>query len=159
MSWPALVLGALTGLSTISFAQAPPDFAIPASHGTTYLSSLRGRVVIVDFWASWCEPCKDEMKYFQRAQQEYGDRLAVVTVSDELPEVAESYFRTWNIGFPVVEDPTDAIHRLYSVQKIPVTLVLRPDGGVSYVSVGAMGWEELKEAIDAASSPAPRVLP
>jgi thiol-disulfide isomerase/thioredoxin len=165
ITWPALVLAALTatvqgtGLPTIAYRSAPPNFAIPGKHGPTYLSSLRGRVVIVDFWASWCEPCKAEMKYFQQAQQLYGDRLAVVTISDELPDVAESYFRTWNIDFPVVEDPSGAIHRLYSVEKIPVTLILSPDGAVSYVSVGGMEWEELKGAIDAAGTPAPGVLP
>jgi hypothetical protein len=106
------------------------------------------------------------MKYFVRAQQTYGDRLAVVTISNELPDVAASYFRTWNIGLPLVEDTSGAINRLYSIDKIPDTLVLDPDGRVSYVSVGGLSWDELKQAIDRAaesggdpsSTLAPRVL-
>lgn len=167
----AIVLAALTaasgtGLAGISFDKRPPDFAIPTKHGTQYLSELRGRVVVIDFWASWCDPCKEEMKYFVRAQQTYGDRLAVITISNELPDVAASYFRTWNIELPLVEDTSGAINRLYSIDKIPDTLVLDPDGRVSYVSVGGLSWDELKQAIDRAagsggapsSTLAPRVL-
>ncbi len=167
----AIVLAALTatsgtGLAGISFEKPPPDFAIPTKHGTQYLSDLRGRVVVIDFWASWCEPCKEEMKYFVRAQKIYGNRVAVVTISNELPDVAASYFRTWNIELPLVEDTSGTINRLYSIDKIPDTLVLDPDGRVSYVSVGGLSWNELKQAIDRAEGSgeapsgtlAPRVL-
>lgn len=167
----AIVLAALTatsgtGLTGISFDKQPPDFAIPTKHGTQYLSELRGRVVVIDFWATWCDVCTQEMKYFVRAQQTYGDRLAVVTISSELPDVAASYFRTWNIRLPLVEDTSGAINRLYSIDKIPDTLVLDPGGRVSYVSVGGLSWDELKQAIDRAgesggtpsSTLAPRVL-
>ncbi len=167
----AIVLAALTatsstGLAGISFDKQPPDFAIPTKHGIQYLSDLRGRIVVIDFWATWCDPCKEEMKYFVRAERIYGDRVAVVTISDELPDVAASYFRTWNIELPLVEDTSGAINRLYSIEKIPDTLVLDPDGRVSYVSVGELSWNELKQAIDRAnasggppsSTLAPRVL-
>jgi thiol-disulfide isomerase/thioredoxin len=164
-SWPAVVLAALTatsgtsapstGLPTIRFNAAPPDFAIaPTPWGTQYLSDLRGKVVVIDFWATWCDICTAEMKYFVRAQQSYAGKVSVVTISDELPDVAASYFRVWEIGLPVVDDPLDAIHRIYSVDKIPVTLVLDREGNVSYVSVGGLDWRELQNAIDADLGPA-----
>lgn len=143
----AVTATAGTGLSGIAFNAVPPNFAISTGHGTSYLSDLRGRVVVIDFWASWCEPCTQEMKYFVRAQQTFGDRVAVVTISDEPHDVAASYFRTWNIDLPVVEDLDDAIHRVYSIAKIPDTLVLDPEGRVSYVSVGGLSWNELQDAI------------
>jgi peroxiredoxin len=152
----ALVVPAQTGLATIRYDSPPPDFAIPAAHGTTYLSALRGKVVVVDFWASWCDVCTKELHDFVRARELYGDRIAVVTVSDELPGVAKSYLDTWNIALPLVEDTQDAISRLYSISKIPDTLVLDPSGAVSYVSVGGLSWQELVEAINrAAATPAP----
>jgi len=163
-SWGALTLAALTatagtGLATIHYDAPPPNFAIPSRHGTSYLSALRGRVVVVDFWASWCDVCTAEMKYFVRAKQSYGDRIAVVTISSESHDVAASYFRLWNIELPLVEDLSGAISRTYSVTKIPVTLVLDPNGNVSYVSVGGLSWNELQGAIaEAASTPAARVL-
>ncbi|MBV8148895.1 MAG: TlpA family protein disulfide reductase [Candidatus Eremiobacteraeota bacterium] len=150
----ALTVSAGTGLAGISYAQAPPNFAIPTTRGTEYLSQLRGRVVIIDFWATWCDVCTKEMKYFVQAQQQYGDKVAVVTVSDELHDVAASYFRTWNIGLPLVEDLDGAISRIYSIAKIPDTLVLDPEGRVSYVSVGGLSWDELQSAIDRAAGQA-----
>ncbi|MBV8723087.1 MAG: TlpA family protein disulfide reductase [Candidatus Eremiobacteraeota bacterium] len=152
----ALILAALsvapgTGLSGIAFHQAPPNFAIPSPRGTEYLSQLQGHVVIIDFWATWCDVCTEEMRYFVRAKQTFGDRVDVVTISDELPDVAASYFRTWNIGLPLVDDGEDAIHRIYSISKIPDTLVLDPQGRVSYVSVGGLSWDELQKAIEQAS--------
>lgn len=152
---PGLVLAALTasaatGLATIRYDAPPPNFAIPSPHGIQYLSSLRGKVVVIDFWATWCDVCTAEMKYFVRAQQAFGNRIAVVTISDELHDVAASYFRVWNIELPVVEDLDGAIFRSYSIPKIPVTLVLDPAGNVSYVSVGGLSWEELQHAIEQA---------
>jgi peroxiredoxin len=152
-----LILAALTmptGLADIHYNQAPPNFAIPTPRGTEYLSQLRGRVVVIDFWATWCDVCTKEMKYFVRAQRQYGDKVAVVTVSDELPDVAASYFRTWNIELPLVEDLAGAISRIYSIAKIPDTLVLDPEGRVSYVSVGGLSWEELRSAIERAAEQA-----
>ena len=100
----ALTAASGTGLAGIYFDKTPPNFAIPSKHGTQYLSDLRGRVVVINFWATWCDACTQEMKYFVRAKQTYGDRLAVVTISNELPDVAASYLRTWNIALPLVED-------------------------------------------------------
>jgi peroxiredoxin len=169
ISWSSLVLAALTattgtGLAGVRYDAPPPDFAIPSQHGTSYLSDLRGRVVVIDFWATWCQVCIDEMNDFERAQQSFGNRLAVLTVSPESHDVAATYFRFSNIALPVVEDSSGAISRAYSVSKIPVTLVLDPNGNVSYVSVGGLSWDELRGAIEQASgaspssTPAPRVL-
>ncbi len=165
----SLVLAALigppqTGLATIRYDVAPPNFAITLAHKTTYLSALRGRVVVLDFWASWCHVCTAEMDDFVRAQALYGDRIAVLTVSNEDPGVAENYFQAMHIALPVVEDATGAIERLYSIGPIPDTLVLDASGAVTYVSVGGLSWNELQTAIDqaqarvAASTPAARVL-
>lgn len=165
----ALVLAALTapatGLSTIRYDAPPPNFAIPSARGTRYLFDLRGKVVVIDFWASWCHVCTEELDDFVRAAQTFGSRVAVVTISDEASGVAAGYFQRRNIRLPLVEDLTGAISRTYSVPKIPVTLVLDPSGNVSYVSVGALSWQELVDAIEraeagspAASTPAAGVL-
>ena len=165
----ALVLAALltppqTGLATIRYDVAPPNFAVTVASKTTYLSALRGRVVVLDFWASWCHVCTAEMNDFVRAQALYGDRIAVVTISNEDTGVAEGYFHNAGIDLPVVDDPLGAIERLYSIGPIPDTLVLDPGGLVTYVSVGGLSWNELQSAIEqaqahtTASTPAERVL-
>ncbi len=168
-SWSAIVLAALTatsgtGLTGIHYNAPPPDFAIPATDGAHFLSDLRGRVVIIDFWATWCGVCTDEMQYFVRAQQSFGSRVAVLTVSPESRAVAGTYFRFAKIPLPIVEDSDGSISRAYSVSKVPVTLVLDPAGDVSYVSVGGLSWDELRGAVEqaaattGASTQAPRVL-
>jgi peroxiredoxin len=152
----AFVLAALTapatGLTTIRYDAPPPNFAIASARGTHYLSDLRGRVVVIDFWASWCHVCTDELNDFVRAQQTFGDKVAIVTVSDEPAGVAAGYFHRRRIALPLVEDLSGAISRTYSVPKIPVTLVLDPTGDVSYVSVGGLSWQELVEAIERAQA-------
>jgi peroxiredoxin len=167
MSWSALVLAALTagtGLAGVEYHAPPPNFAIPSQHGTRDLYDLRGRVVVIDFWATWCDVCTAEMKYFARAQESFGERLAVLTITPDSHDVAATYFRFSKIALPVVEDSAGSISRAYSISKIPVTLVLDPSGNVSYVSVGALSWDELRGAIEqaagasAASTPSPRVL-
>jgi len=164
---PAVLAAATgTGLPAVRYLAPPPaDIAFPSAHGSQRISALHGRVVVLNFWATWCRPCTDELKYFVRAQREFGDRVAVVTVSNELHDVAASYFRVWNIALPVVEDLDGSIFKAYSVGPVPDTIVLDPAGNVTYVSVGWLSWEELSGAIAAAlvtertSSPAPRVLP
>lgn len=159
----ALILATLTapatGLQTIHYKAPPPDFAIPTPRGTGYLSDLRGKVVVIDFWASWCHVCTAELKDFVRARQTFGDKVAIVTISEELPEVAGGYLRLWNLALPLVADLNGTIFRTYSVSKVPVTLVIDPAGDVSYVSVGGLSWEELSQAIERAQGSAPASTP
>ncbi len=160
----AALTASSTGLATIRYDAPPPNFAFPTPRGATYLSDLRGKAVIIDFWATWCHVCTAELHDFVRARARYGQRLAVVTISDESPDVAADYLRLSGIGLPLVEDVEGSVFRIYSVSAIPVTLVIDPAGDVSYVSVGALSWNELEQAIDQAltgsssSTPAARVL-
>jgi len=150
----ALVLAAVTapstGLATIHYDAPPPNFVFPTARGTEYLSDLRGKVVVIDFWATWCHVCTAELAEFVRARETFGDRVAVVTISDELPNVAARYLQLSNMALPLVEDLEGTVFRIYSVSAIPVTLVLDPNGDVSYVSVGGLSWSELNQAIERA---------
>jgi len=151
-----LVLAALTasstGLATIHYDAPPPNFAFPTKHGTQSIAGFKGKVVIIDFWASWCHVCTAELKDFVRARDTYGDRVAVVTISKEMPDVAARYLRLSNLALPLVEDLEGAVFHIYSVSAIPVTLVLAPSGDVSYVSVGGLSWDELSQAIERAEA-------
>jgi peroxiredoxin len=142
------VVTAKTGLATIQYDAPTPDFTIKTGKQTVRLSDLRGKPVVLNFWASWCHPCTDELHDFVRARKEYGDRISVVTISSEPEDVAASYLRLWNIDLPLVQDTDASISKAYSVPPIPVTIVLDAAGRVTHVSVGELDWNELHTAID-----------
>lgn len=150
------LLTAGTGLTAIHYNAPPPDFIVPTPVGERHLSELRGRPVVINFWATWCGPCKEELRDFVRAKKLYGNAIDVVTVSNELHDVAASYLRLWEIHLPVVEDLDGSIFKAYSVSPIPTTIVLNREGVVSYVSVGQLTWPELQGALrEALERPGP----
>jgi cytochrome c biogenesis protein CcmG/thiol:disulfide interchange protein DsbE len=139
-----------TGLANVRYGAPPPDFAVPAAGSRSqYLSQLRGKPVVINFWASWCPPCTDELPYFQRLISQYGDRIRLITVDwDEDPGVAARYLRDKHLNLPLMRDSSGRIYDLYSLTKVPDTIVLDANGNVTYVSVGGLSWTELKNAVD-----------
>lgn len=154
----ALVLAAAstTGLPAIHYGAPPPDFVVRTAQGSERLSALRGTPVVINFWASWCPPCTDELPYFERLAQRYGDRVTIVTVDwNEQPGVAAAYLRGHDIALPVVTDQQSDIYHAYSLFEVPDTLVLDAQGNVSYVSVGELSWHELDAAVEQVLAPPP----
>lgn len=148
----ALVLAAAsgTGLPAIHYGAPPPDFAVHTTQGSERLSALRGKPVIINFWASWCPPCTDELPYFERLAQTYGDKVHIVTVDwNEQPGTARAYLATHHIDLPVITDTQSDIYRAYSLFEVPDTVVLDAQGNVAYVSVGELSWQELDGAVQA----------
>lgn len=138
-----------TGLANVHYGAPPPDFQVPTRQGSQPLSALRGRPVVINFWASWCPPCTTELPYFERLKAQYGDRVAVITVDwNEEPSTATQYLRAQHLDLPVVSDRQSQIYAAYSLTEVPDTVVLDAAGNVSYVSVGGLSWEELQTAVD-----------
>jgi cytochrome c biogenesis protein CcmG/thiol:disulfide interchange protein DsbE len=135
-----------TGLASIEYGKPAPDFAYDVGDGPRKLSQNRGVPTLIHFWDSWCLPCTDELPLFVRALKEE-PKLAIITVSDEDPGVARRYVREQGLDLPVSEDGEHKIFKLYSVHAIPVTVFVRTDGTVGYVSVGEMEWDELAGAL------------
>lgn len=143
--------GAKDTLRAVTLGSPPPDFAFDAGKGPTRLTALAGKPVLINFWATWCMPCLDELQMFERAQREYGSRISVVTLSNEKNGLAREYLNHHRLQqLPLVEDVSSTIFKSYTIEEIPVTLVLRPDGAVVYLSVGELDWVNLRTAIEAA---------
>src|SRR5581483_10280852 len=145
-----LAASAAGGLATVRVGAPPPDFTVQTKAGAVALSQLRGKPVVINFWASWCPPCTDELPYFERLAHDYGDRVVIVTVSNEAGDTARDYLRRHNLDLPLSEDPAGKVFSAYALPPIPGTVVLDPDGRVEYISAGGLSWEELQGAVDKA---------
>ncbi|MGI9117716.1 MAG: TlpA family protein disulfide reductase [Gaiellales bacterium] len=115
-----------------SLPPAPP-FSLPNldGGGTTSLASLRGRVAVVNFWASWCAPCKDEAPiledYWETEAKPQGVALVGIDTQD-LTDDARAFARTYGLTYPLVHDDGGDVARAYGVSAFPETFVLDAQG-------------------------------
>jgi DsbE subfamily thiol:disulfide oxidoreductase len=132
--------------------QPAPDFRLTLLDGSSLtLQDLRGQVVVVNFWASWCPPCKDEMPDLQESWEAYGDRgvsFVGVAYQDERPAV-EAALAEFGTTYPVGMDAGDRVAGLYGITGIPETFIVDQQGRVSYVHVGPLTAEMLSVELDA----------
>ncbi len=109
-----------------------PDFALPTGEGTRIqLASLRGKVVLLNFWATWCPPCRAEMPVLESAYRRYGDDGFVVLAVDvgETAEQVRAFREEFGITFPTVLDP-GPVADAYGVLGIPTSFFLDREGVV-----------------------------
>jgi peroxiredoxin len=127
-------------------AQYPaPDFTLESASGDNLrLAELRGDVVLVNFFASWCGPCRQEMPALDDLHQRYealGFKVLGVNV-DEDRDAALALLGDVEVSFPVVFDPDSQVSRTYEVAGMPSTFVVDRDGVVSYVHKGYVPGDE-----------------
>jgi peroxiredoxin len=119
--------------------QPAPDFALRSMQGPSMrLSEHLGEVVIINFWATWCGPCRQEMPLLDELYGKY-QRAGLVMLSvniDENAEPAIEMARTLKISYPVLFDTRKAVSRAYDVSAMPVTVLVDREGVVRYVSEG-----------------------
>lgn len=125
--------------------KSAPNFELTGLDGSTYrLSSYRGRVVFINFWATWCEPCKKELPAMQQFAGE-NDRAVVLAVNVDEPEDSVRAFLT-EFGateLTVLLDPDLAVYDAYGVNRLPITFVVDPSGVVRYAHVGELTLDAL----------------
>ena len=148
-------LGSQVALPTETQAesQKAPDFTFYDGEGEAHkLSDYLGKPVILNFWASWCGPCKSEMPEIQKAYETYGQEIAFLIVDlpggRETEEAAKSYIESQNYTFPVFFDNDMAGAMAYGIMGIPATFFLDAEGNVVTSIRQAMTGEFLQDAID-----------
>jgi cytochrome c biogenesis protein CcmG, thiol:disulfide interchange protein DsbE len=131
-----------------------PDFTLQSPDGKSIqLSTLRGRWVFLNFWATWCPPCRQEMPTFQRLLDGgFGpaqDRVTVLAVDLlESADKVNTFMNELDLSIPVALDSDGAVNRLYGVIQLPVTFVIDPAGNVRYEQIGEMTPELLQKYLD-----------
>lgn len=109
------------------------------------LSDLKGKGVVLNFWATYCEPCEVQMPFLESLQSEYKDQIEIVTINlDNSEIVAQQLIDKYNLTFNVLLDKRSEIMELYGVSPIPTTFFIRPDGVVQDVVVGGLTLEQLE---------------
>jgi peroxiredoxin len=135
----ALAGAALQTPAALAPAMPAPDFTLRGSDGSNLrLAELRGRVVMVNFWATWCGPCKVEMPHLSRIYEKYrstGFVLLGINI-DEDPKQAMALATRLNVRFPVLFDTDKAVSRRYALDSMPGTVLIDRDGRVRHVHRG-----------------------
>ena len=126
--WLPLSAAPLPAADTAPMA---PDFTLDQrGGGQIRLSDLRGQVVMVNFWASWCGPCRQEMPHLEVMYQDFSDQgfqlLGVNT--DQKPELAERLLNLIPVSFPILFDSASEVSRAYAVDAMPTTLLIDRQG-------------------------------
>ncbi len=150
-------LGRITGCSVDSAqslqpGEPAPDFQFQNPEGqATSLSDLRGKAVLVNFWATWCGPCAYEMPYIQQIYDEWsGKELVLLAINlGESSDKVTSFVESYSISFPVLLDTNQDAARCYNILYIPSTFFIDRDGIIQDIEVGAF---ESKEEIESSLS-------
>jgi peroxiredoxin len=145
----SLLLGgiAVTTAHAVQPAAPAPDFTLRAMSGPNQrLNELRGQVVMLNFWATWCGPCRQEMPHLNRLYEKYrasGFVLLGVNVDDE-PRNAVDLAKKLGLAFPVLLDTDKKVSGLYELNTMPSTVLIDRDGKVRYLHRGYLsGYEDV----------------
>lgn len=120
-----------------------PDFTLPTPEGKKVsLSDFRGKVVFLNFWASWCTPCREEMPAMERLYQEFKDKdfvILAVNVKDRKHEAVD-FIKEMKITYPVAFDPDGQVGLLYGAWALPTTYLIGPKGEGLARAWGPANW-------------------
>jgi len=127
----------------VEIGDRAPDFDLQTEDGSGLrLSDYRGKYVLLNFWATWCPPCVQELPSLNRLHQEFEDRgLIVLGVSvDSESEPYRDFLEQWKVAFPTVRDPSMETPSRYGTSRYPETYLISPEGRVLRKYINAQNW-------------------
>jgi peroxiredoxin len=129
--------------------QVAPDFALPDLEGQAVrLSAYRGHVVLVNLWATWCPPCRDEMPSMERLYQRLKDKgfvLLAVSEDEGAAAAVKAFVQQMRVTFPVLLDPDGDVGRKYEVWGFPESFLVDRDGRVVERVIGPRDWSSAEQ--------------
>jgi cytochrome c biogenesis protein CcmG, thiol:disulfide interchange protein DsbE len=133
-----------------------PDFTLPVvangdAGAQLHLADLRGQVVLLDFWATWCEPCAVQAGILQRFARAHPSDVVVVGVNlDEAPVAAAAYAKGRGLDYPIVHDADGLVQAAYGANLLPSLVVVDAQGSVTRFLQGITSQADLEDAVSAA---------
>ena len=128
---------------------AVPDISMPTLGGETWsLNEERGNVVVLNFWATWCEPCRTEVPYLVKLRREFGGKgleVAGVTL-DEDPKIVEKFAAEFKVDYPILVPPAGSPWT--KLENTPTTLLIDREGRLAGKYIGAVPEEELRRDVE-----------
>jgi peroxiredoxin len=138
----APLVAAVPARAAVGKGQKAPNFTLPSLRGgNVAFSSFAGKVVLLDFWAQWCEPCKRELPELEKLAREFAGRnVVVVGVNiDKLRDNAARFAQQLGLTFPVLLDPAGNVASTYELPKMPSSFLVDKKGVVRFVHEGFDG--------------------
>jgi peroxiredoxin/outer membrane lipoprotein-sorting protein len=145
----ASLSGRAPGAKSNLVGNPAPEFAVKDLDGKSVsLQNLRGKVVLLNFWATWCGPCIVEMPHLEKLYQEFKNKdVAIVTISNEDPQTIREFLLKNKYSFGSLVDDGSAVSQLYQVKGIPQTVFLSKSGKVSDLFVGTRTEEQFRAGL------------
>lgn len=118
-----------------------PQFTVTDADRTVSLHDLRGKTVVLNFWATWCPPCIEEMPSLVALQKDMGDKVVILAVSMDVDEGAYKQFvRDHHVDLLTVRDAANKSNALYGTYKFPETYIIDKDGKIRRKFIGGANW-------------------
>lgn len=132
--------------SVLQVGDEAPNFALTDLHGTTQtLADYKGKGVVINFWGTWCKPCKKEMPALNRQYAQFKDQ-GVVVLSVNVAEsmyAVENFVSRYDLTFPVAIDSKKSVMRAYNIDPLPTTILVDAKGKVANIITGEMTEQDI----------------
>jgi peroxiredoxin len=134
--------------STVSQERPAPDFTLPDLNGDRVsLAQFRGQPVVINFWATWCPPCRDEIPRLVEAYQREKDGVVFMAISDEPANVVGPFVKQNAIPYVNLLDSGDRVSSAYGIKALPTTLFISRDGEIVVHYTGEMSARIIEEGL------------
>jgi cytochrome c biogenesis protein CcmG, thiol:disulfide interchange protein DsbE len=177
-NWGIASLFAIAGVTCVTlalvaraWAAAPPHVGAPApafslpvvanGSGTVSLDSLKGHAIYLNFFATWCAPCKEEVPYISKLSQQYARHNVVVIGVDELESAAkvQQFAQTYKLGYRLAIDDNGVVGGDYGLLGLPLHVFIAPNGTVEQYKVGEMSEAQVQAALQQLAKMSPLTKP
>ena len=141
-------------ISLVSFSNSAkaPDFNLKDQYGVVHsLENYKGKVIFLNFWATWCPPCKKEMPDVENIYKEYGENkkdVVILGVNSEKENEVKKFLKDKGYTFPTLIDENSEVMRKYFIQAFPTSFVIDKEGNVYGYVMGGLTKEQIKQVIE-----------